>query len=111
MTEIRSLKYGVNISKEHVRNALIDIDPEGVLIRKKKTIKRRKYETNRLFDVLHIDRNDKLKNFSFAIHECIDGFSKKLIWLFVSTTNNDPLVVANFYLKTITSLGRAPNTL
>ena len=39
------------------------------------------------------------------------GFSRQLIWLLVSTTNNDPLVLANFYLRAITNLGRAPNTL
>ena len=36
---------------------------------------------------------------------------RKLIGLFVSTTNNDPLVVANLCLKAITNLGRTPNTL
>ena len=61
--------------------------------------------------MFHIDGNDKLKRFGFAIHGCIDGFSRKLIWLIVSTTNNDPLVVANFCLTAITNLGRAPNTL
>ena len=111
MTEIISLKYGVNISKEHVRKGLVDIDPEGVSMRKKKTIKRRTYETNDPFDVFHIDGNYKRKRFSFVIRGCIDGFSRKLIWLFVSTTNNDPLVTANSYLKAITNLGRAPNRL
>ena len=112
MTEIVSLKFGVNISKEHVGKALVDIDLEGVSMRKKKTIKRRTYGTNSPFDVFHIDRNDKLKRFSFAIRGCIDGFSRKLIWRFVSTTNNYPVVVvANFYLKSVTNLGRAPNTL
>ena len=110
-TEIISLKYGVNISKEHVRKALVDIDPEVVSVRKKKAIKRKTYETNGSFDVFHIDGNDNLKRFAFAIHGCIDGFSRKLIWLFVSTKNNDPLVAANFYLKAITISGRAPNTL
>ena len=61
-------------------------------MRKKKTIKRRTYETNGPFHMFHIDGNDKLKRFGFAIHGCIDGFSRKLIWLFVSTTNNDPLL-------------------
>ena len=42
MTEIISLKYSVSIHK-------------------KKTIKRRTYETNDPFDVFHIDANDKLK--------------------------------------------------
>ena len=71
MTEIISLKYGVNISKEHVIKAVVDVDSEGVSIRNIKTIKRRTY-TNRPFDVLHIDGNDKLKRFSFAIHGCND---------------------------------------
>ena len=111
MTEIISLKYGVNVSKEYMRKGLVDIELEGVSMRKKKTIKRRTYETNGQFDMFHIDGNYKLKRFGFVIRECIDGFSRKLIWLFVSTTNNDPLVAANFYLKAITNLGRTPNTL
>ena len=94
-----------------MRKALADIDPESVSMRKKKTIKRRAYETSGPFDVFHIDGNDKLKRFGFVIHGCIDGFSRKLIWLFVSTRNNILLVDANFYLKAITNLGRAPNTL
>ena len=78
MTEIISLKYGVNISKEHMRKVLVNIYPEGVSMCKEKT-RRRTYRTNGPFDVFHIDGNDKLKRFGFAIHECIDGFSRKLI--------------------------------
>ena len=74
MTEIISLKYGVNISEEHERKVLVDIDPEGVSTRKKKT-KKTTYETNGPFDVFHIDGYDKLKRFGFAIHGCIDRFS------------------------------------
>ena len=62
-----------------MRKALVDIDPEGVSMRKKKTIKRRTYETNGPFDVFDIDANDKLKRFGLAIHGRIDGFSRKLI--------------------------------
>ena len=111
MTEIISLKYGVNISNEHVRKVLVDIDLEGVSTRKKKTVKRRTYERNGLFDVFHIDRNYKLKRLGFVIRECNDGFSRKLFWLFFSTTNNDPLIAANFCLKAVTNLRRTPNTL
>ena len=111
MTEIISLKYGVNISNEHVRKVLVDIDLEGVSTRKKKTVKRRTYERNGLFDVFHIDRNYKLKRLGFVIRECNDGFSRKLFWLFFSTTNNDPLIAANFCLKAVTNLRRTPHTL
>ena len=70
-----------------MRKALVDIDPEGVSMSKKKTIKRRTCETNGPFDVFHIDGNDKLKRFGVAIHGCIDGFSRKLIWLFAGHTS------------------------
>ena len=33
-----------------------------------------------------------------TVHGCIDGFSQKLIWLVVSTSNNDPVVIANRFL-------------
>ena len=59
MTEIISLKHGVNISTEHVRKRLFNIGLEGVSIRKKKTRKRRTYETYGPFDVFHIDGNCK----------------------------------------------------
>ena len=45
-----------------MRKALVNIDPEGVSMRKKKTIKRREYKTNGPFDVFHIDENGKLKS-------------------------------------------------
>ena len=111
MTEIISLKYCANIAKDDVRKALLRVDPDGVASRKKKAIRRRIYETNGPLDVLHIDGNDKLKRFGFAIHGAIDGFSRKLLWLVVSTTNNDPIVIANYYLNCISRLGKAPKTL
>ena len=45
--------------KEHVKKGLVNTDLEGVSMRKKKTIKRRTYETNGPFDVFHIDGNYK----------------------------------------------------
>ena len=44
-----------------------------------------------------------LKKWGFCIHGCVDGFSRKLLWLKVATTNNDPLVIANYYLQHIKS--------
>ena len=31
----------------------------------------------------------------------MDGFSRKIIWLFVGSTNNDPLIIASYYLKLV----------
>ena len=94
MREIISLKHGVNVSKEHVRKTPVD-----------------SCETYGSFNVFHINENSKLKMFGFASQGCINGVSRRLIYFFVSATNNDSLVDANFYRKAIGNLSRAPNAL
>lgn len=111
MTEFVSVKYEINISKEDVRLILKELDPDGVEERRNRVIKRRRYESNGPWGVFHMDGNDKLKRFGFAIHGCIDGFSRKLMWLSVSTTNNDPLVIANYYLICIKKYKQVPQLL
>ena len=59
----------------------------------------------------HADGYDKLKLYGFPIHGCIDGFSRRLIWLKVSRTNNDPAVVAGFFFEAVQSAGGCPTIL
>ena len=111
MAELVSLKYGVRVAKERVRCTLKCLDPEGVKESSRNVIKRRVYETFGHNDVYHIDGNDKLKIWGFCIHGCVDGFSRKLLWLKVATTNNDPLVIANYYLQHIKTHKIVPNSI
>ncbi len=77
----------------------------------------------------HIDGNDKLLPYGFAIHGCIDGyvvdfynthdtskfnlatnylynsFSRKILWLEVSSTNKNSSVIAGYYLKAVEKHG------
>ena len=41
----------------------------------------------------------------------MDGFSRRLIWLKVSRTNNDPAVVAVFFLEAVQIAGGCPTIL
>ena len=77
MTETINWKHNLNVSKEAVRLALLEVDPQGVEARRRKTINRRNYYTDGPGDVYHIDGNDKLKKWGFAIQGGIDGFSQK----------------------------------
>lgn len=52
------------------------IDPESVDRRKKHKLIRRHYVNPGPNFMWHIDGNDKLKPYGFAIHGCIDGFSR-----------------------------------
>lgn len=101
MAEFINLKYGTVIPKEKVRVVLKSIDPEGVKERSRNVIKRRIYQTQGPNDVHHIDGNDKLKKWGFCIHGAIDEFNRKLLCLKVATTNNDPLVIGNFYIEMV----------
>ena len=99
MTEILAIRYGVSTSEEDVRKTLKNIDPEEVSIRRNKVIRRTMYHTIGPGYIYYIDGNDKQKRWGFPIHGCIGGFSRKVIWLVVSTTNNDALLVGNLCLN------------
>ena len=97
-------KYNLVVSREVVRKAIRALDPAGVRQRSVKRFQRRAYVVRGPNDVWHIDGYDKLKPFGFAIHGAIDGYSRRILWLEVGQSNNDPKVVAQYfvdYMKTI----------
>ena len=42
------------------------------------------------------------------MHGCVDGFSRRLLWLEVGPINKNPEVIAKFYLDTVKQLGGVP---
>ncbi len=89
-------------------NLLREIDPEGCKIRKAHRLKRREYIINGPNYMWHIDGYDKLKPYGFCIHGCIDGYSRRLIWLEVSSSNNNPRLIAKYYRDALKQLKCAP---
>lgn len=49
----------------------------------------------------HCDGYDKLKPFGFPIHACIDGWSRKVLWLYVMQSNNWPHNIATYCLDAV----------
>ena len=101
-------RKGVNIDRETVRLSIKVLDPEGVAERTNKRFKRRKYINKGPNSVWHLDGYDKLKPFGLAIHGAIDGYSRKILWLEIAETNNDPKVVASYFLNTLKELNLSP---
>lgn len=64
-------------------------------------LRRRHYRSAGPCQTWHVDGYDKLKPYGFAISGCIDGFSRKLIWLECGPTNNDPNVIASYYINAV----------
>lgn len=103
--------HNIKVKRSTVQDLMLIIDPEGVAIRKAHRLKRRMYVANGPNFIWHVDGYDKLKPYGFAIHGCIDGYSRRILWLEVSSSNNNPSVIASYYLETLKRTGRAPRLL
>ena len=49
-----------------------------------------------------------MKPYGFAIHGAIDEYSRRILWLYVSASNNNPSNIAFYFLQTITELKKVP---
>ena len=81
------------------------IDLEEVAARKRRFLKRKLYYSKGPNWVWHLDGYDKLKPYGFATHGCIDGYSRRVLWLTVLSSNNDPNIVCRKFLDEIISVG------
>lgn len=87
------------------------MDPSGVAARVKRKLKRRHYRSKGPNYIWHLDSYDKLKPYGICVNGCIDGFSRFIIWLRVGRSNNNPRIVAGFYVEALTSLERVPHSI
>ena len=92
---------GLLVRREDVRLALHELDPENVSKRRRHRLQRRKYRNPGPNYVWHIDGHDKLKPYGLSIHGCIDGYSRRIIWLEVASTNKVPELIAKYYLDAL----------
>ena len=60
-----------------------ELDPESVNLRRSGTLRRRIYHSPGPNFVWHVDGYDKLKPYGFPVHGCIDGYSRKILWLYL----------------------------
>ena len=83
------LSKGFICKRNYVRIVMQQLDPEGVQLRRKRRLHRRKYFSQGPNYIWHIDDHDKLKPYGFSIHGCIE----------VGPANKKPEVVARYYIK------------
>lgn len=96
--------------RDDVANIMRDMDASGLQRRSpgKKKIPRRNYISRGPNDTWHIDGNDKLKFFGMWIHLGIDGFSRKVLWLKVGTSNRKQNFVARYFFEAVQEQGGCP---
>lgn len=102
---------GIVTDRETVRVLLRLLDGEGVELRSRNRLRRRVYHSRGPNYVWHIDGYDKIKPFGIGISGCIDGFSRSLIWLEAYKTNNDPRVIAGYFMGAVIKAEGCPERL
>lgn len=105
------LDHGLHVKRDNLLQIMREIDPQGVALRKVNRLRRRKYYALGPNYVWHVDGYDKLKPFGFCIHAAIDGYSRRVMWLEVSSSNNKSSLIASYYLETLNQISRAPRLL
>ena len=85
-----------------------ELDPDGVEVRKTHRLRRRRYTCPGPNKVWHADGYDKIKPFGFQIHGCIDGYSRKVLWLYITRSINLSDNMAAYYLDAVREHGGSP---
>lgn len=104
-------QHSLFVKRDTVLKLLWELDPDGVSSRKAKRMNRRKYISPGPSFTWHCDGYDKLKPFGFCLHGAIDGYSRKVLWLEVGPSNNNPKIIAHYFLKCVKNLGHTPRVL
>ena len=103
--------YGTQVRRSTVMKILWEEEPAETLLRKYRYIKRSVYTCNGPSNTWHAEGNDKLKPYGFPIHGCVDGFSRKILWLKLTRSNNKPVVPASYFVKTVSKWNLVPEIL
>lgn len=111
MTQRLCKVYKLTVKQKTVLKMLREIDPEGVAGRLRHRLKRRAYNIKGPNELWGCDGHDKLKRYGFAIHGCIDVWSRKLMWLTAATSNNNPEIIGYYYLQAIKKYKCLPSIL
>ncbi|CAL9694886.1 unnamed protein product [Knipowitschia caucasica] len=104
-------KHSIVVRRDDVMRLMKSLDPAGTENRSRHRFVRRAYCSGGPNDTWHVDGYDKLKPFGIAISGCIDGFSRKIMWLKCAKSNKDPSVIARNYINCVTEFGVCPKRL
>ena len=96
-------EHTISVDQETVRELLKILDPDGVAARSRHRLQRREQTTDRPNHVWHIDGYDK--PFGFCTHGAIDGYSRRVMWLEVGPSNNNPHIIAQYYVDCVQQMG------
>ena len=100
------LGQGIRVQWSRVRSSLWRTDPSGILLRTSQLsiVNRRHYSVPGPRSLWHLDDNHKLIRWGFVIHGCVDGYSRRIMFLKYST-NNKAVTVLHLFENAVQEFG------
>lgn len=96
MTDARLHCQGILVQRERIRESLRRVDPMGCQLRKRIALHRREYQVKSPNALWHLDGHHKLIRWRIVTHGGIDGYSRLVTYLHVSTNNRAETVLSAF---------------
>ena len=100
--------HGLKARKDDVRAILQVLDVQGTEQRRKRRLIRRTYVSKGPNYIWHFDSYDKLKPYGICVNGCVDGFSRKVVWMNVYHNSSDPKLIGGYFMDAVESLGGGP---
>nr|XP_018913530.1 PREDICTED: uncharacterized protein LOC109041600 [Bemisia tabaci] len=88
---------GKKVTWKRVKDNLRQANPAATLLRRRQKIIRRKFKVKGANYLWSMDSNHKLIHYRIVIHGCVDGFSRKIIYLNAASDNTADTVLQMFY--------------
>ena len=101
-SQLRS--QGYKIQRQRVRDSIRRVDPIGIEMRSGRRLHRRVYHVESPNSLWHLDGYHKLIRWKLVIHGGIDGYSRLITFLKVST-NNHASTVLSAYVSAVDEFG------
>jgi len=93
------------LSSDLVTQYFHTFEPLLIKERKARRLQRRRFWSAGVNDLWAVDQHDKWKKFGLALHTGIDPFPGKTHWMKVWWTNNNPKLIASYYLDAVDTTG------
>ena len=91
---IKSLN--LRLQRDRIRDSLTRVDPRNTAMRWASVITRRLYSVPGPNSLWHIDGHHSLIRWKFVVHGCVDGFSRRIMYLFAADNNYASTVATIF---------------
>ena len=88
---------GLRVQRRRVRESLTRVDPVNTALRWGIVVSRRQYSVPWPNSLRHLDGHHSLVRWGLVIHGCIDGFSRRILFLKCSNNNLSQTVLELFF--------------